>query len=285
MVLRRRQRIVTESMPMALLCRVMNGYCIVDGAIMVWTTIESPVFQHSSQLTSIWRRLGYSGFSIIFGTTLVLLELLIGMVTAVMPHMKASVPSVKVMRRMSTSFCGTNVLVLNNDYVTFELELSGNNSYYKYTQPNGPKFVIQEMVMDKAGMMIKEQQLVGEQSFCLHKLLWNVLVILWIPRILCRLVYVTPVNSTSLDFPYSVLTCDITPVLYLYIVGFPLMCVDSSTSHPTVTFTLLDSPYSVLTCLHHTRQLYIFGFLVFCADLRHHIRPSPLHRWIPRILC
>ncbi|GFO20486.1 hypothetical protein PoB_004699100 [Plakobranchus ocellatus] len=97
--------------------------------------------------------------TIIYGTTLVVLELLIGMVTAGMRNMRDRIPSVKVMMQMATSSCGKDIHVINNDYVTFAVELSGNNSFYKYTQPDAPKFILQEMVMDKAGMMIREEKL------------------------------------------------------------------------------------------------------------------------------
>ncbi|GFO27147.1 retrovirus-related pol polyprotein from [Plakobranchus ocellatus] len=56
MMFRQQQWIVTESLPKTPLCRVINSYCNVHGAIVFWTTIGSPVFQHTLQLTSIGRR-------------------------------------------------------------------------------------------------------------------------------------------------------------------------------------------------------------------------------------
>ncbi|GFN93236.1 hypothetical protein PoB_001974200 [Plakobranchus ocellatus] len=52
MAIRRRQRIVTESLSQTPLCRVINSYCTVDSATLFWPPIESPVFQHTSQLIS-----------------------------------------------------------------------------------------------------------------------------------------------------------------------------------------------------------------------------------------
>ncbi|GFO03045.1 hypothetical protein PoB_002955000, partial [Plakobranchus ocellatus] len=74
-----------------------------------------------------------------FGATLVILYVFSGIVTALKPSMK-------VLNRSSSFLCTDEYLVVGEDFVTFEVELSGNNSDYTYTVFDGPRFRIDRFV-------------------------------------------------------------------------------------------------------------------------------------------
>ncbi|GFO50626.1 hypothetical protein PoB_007713100 [Plakobranchus ocellatus] len=52
---------------------------------------------------------------------------------------------------MTTSSCTSAFLVKNEDFVTFELQLSRNNSHYTYKKPDWPRFMLQFKQKAKAG--------------------------------------------------------------------------------------------------------------------------------------
>ncbi|GFO03050.1 hypothetical protein PoB_002955500 [Plakobranchus ocellatus] len=74
-----------------------------------------------------------------FGATLVILYVFSGIATALKPSMK-------VLTNSSSFLCTDEYLVVGEDFVTLEVELSGNNSDYTYTVFDGPRFRIHEVI-------------------------------------------------------------------------------------------------------------------------------------------
>ncbi|GFO11833.1 hypothetical protein PoB_003833800 [Plakobranchus ocellatus] len=71
---------------------------------------------------------------------IVLLHLLIGIVTA-------QRPSMIVVKNSSSFVCTETYLVAGEDYVTFEVDLAGNNTDYTYTKFYWPEFRSQKRAM------------------------------------------------------------------------------------------------------------------------------------------
>ncbi|GFO03032.1 hypothetical protein PoB_002953700, partial [Plakobranchus ocellatus] len=58
-------------------------------------------------------------------------------------------PSMKVIANSSSFTCHKEFLVVDEDFATFEVEVSGNSPDYIYDEFDGPRFRIQELVMEK----------------------------------------------------------------------------------------------------------------------------------------
>ncbi|GFO06651.1 hypothetical protein PoB_003315600 [Plakobranchus ocellatus] len=93
-----------------------------------------------------------------YGTTLVLLNLLLGIITAQQPTptlTPKTTPTVTpkttatIVTNSSSFLCSEHFLVAGEDFVTFELVLSGNNSDYKMDVFDGPRFRIHNLVTEK----------------------------------------------------------------------------------------------------------------------------------------
>ncbi|GFO08828.1 hypothetical protein PoB_003533300 [Plakobranchus ocellatus] len=74
-----------------------------------------------------------------YGTTLVVLKLLLGIITAQKPTPTVK-PTVTIVTNSSSFLCSEHFLVVGEDFVTFELDLSGNNSEYILDRFDGPRF-------------------------------------------------------------------------------------------------------------------------------------------------
>ncbi|GFO07986.1 hypothetical protein PoB_003449100 [Plakobranchus ocellatus] len=67
-----------------------------------------------------------------FGAPLVLMNLLLGLVTA-------QQPTINLVTNSSSFSCTDEYLVVGEDFVTLEVDVSGNNSHYTYTQFQWPQ--------------------------------------------------------------------------------------------------------------------------------------------------
>ncbi|GFN96495.1 hypothetical protein PoB_002300100 [Plakobranchus ocellatus] len=77
-----------------------------------------------------------------YGTILVLLKLLLAMTTA-------QEPSMKIVTSSSSFSCSKDFLVLGEDFVTFELDVSGNNSEYTlHDYTYAPRFILSRLVRE-----------------------------------------------------------------------------------------------------------------------------------------
>ncbi|GFN79495.1 hypothetical protein PoB_000600100 [Plakobranchus ocellatus] len=72
------------------------------------------------------------------GTRFVLLHLIIGMITA-------QQPSVNVVTKSASFVCTDEYLLVGEDFLTFVLDLSGNNSAYTFSIFDGPRFKRQKL--------------------------------------------------------------------------------------------------------------------------------------------
>ncbi|GFO43825.1 hypothetical protein PoB_007033000 [Plakobranchus ocellatus] len=80
----------------------------------------------------------------------------------------------KVLNRSSSFLCTDEYLVVGEDFVTFEVELSGNNSDYTYTIFDGPRFRIERFVkkdweMSNYYYSICQPFLAPVDGFCLKR--------------------------------------------------------------------------------------------------------------------
>ncbi|GFO27325.1 hypothetical protein PoB_005383000 [Plakobranchus ocellatus] len=98
---------------------------------MSCSLLSAPVLRHLA-----WRR---KGSEVMFGTIFVLLNLLLRMATA-------QRASVNIVTNFSSFLCTDDFLVVGEDFVTFELDLSGNNSDYTYNEFDWPTFRAQTFV-------------------------------------------------------------------------------------------------------------------------------------------
>ncbi|GFO08839.1 hypothetical protein PoB_003534400 [Plakobranchus ocellatus] len=80
-----------------------------------------------------------------YGTTFALLNLLLRIITAQKPTPIAK-PTVTVVTNSSSFLCSEQFLVVGEDFVTLELDLSGNNSDYSLGVFDGPRFRIHQLV-------------------------------------------------------------------------------------------------------------------------------------------
>ncbi|GFO39691.1 hypothetical protein PoB_006619600 [Plakobranchus ocellatus] len=87
-----------------------------------------------------------------------------------LPEVRAEKPSVEIVKSVSSSLCSDKYLVTFVDTITFELELSGNNSLYTYEKHSWPRFRLQELKNGtskiKSSRTICEPFSLPENGFC-----------------------------------------------------------------------------------------------------------------------
>ncbi|GFO08853.1 hypothetical protein PoB_003535800 [Plakobranchus ocellatus] len=92
------------------------------------------------------------------GTTLVVLQLFLGIITAQKPTPTVK-PTVTIVKNTSSFLCSEHFLVVGEDFVTFELRLSGNNSNYTLDIFDGPRFRLHHLVTEKGQTTVTANQL------------------------------------------------------------------------------------------------------------------------------
>ncbi|GFO16687.1 hypothetical protein PoB_004319200 [Plakobranchus ocellatus] len=84
-------------------------------------------------------------------------------------------PSLDIVTNSSSFLCTDEYLVVGEDFITFEVELSGNNSDYTYTVFDGPRFQIQQLVTENGNTELKSDNpicqpfLAPVDGFCVKK--------------------------------------------------------------------------------------------------------------------
>ncbi|GFO14505.1 hypothetical protein PoB_004101000 [Plakobranchus ocellatus] len=76
-------------------------------------------------------------------------------------------PTVTIVTNSSSFLCSEHFLVVGEDFVTFELHLSGNNSKYTLNPFFGPRFKYQQLVTEKGRTRVKRDQL--PPRVCYHQ--------------------------------------------------------------------------------------------------------------------
>ncbi|GFO03908.1 hypothetical protein PoB_003041300, partial [Plakobranchus ocellatus] len=100
------------------------------------------------------------------GTTLVFLYLLSGIAIA-------QKPSMKVIANSSSFTCHKEFLVVDEDFATFEVEVSGNSPDYIYDEFDGPRFRIQKLITKKGNIIVDHSALIcvtfGQNAACVKR--------------------------------------------------------------------------------------------------------------------
>ncbi|GFN82933.1 hypothetical protein PoB_000943900 [Plakobranchus ocellatus] len=107
-----------------------------------------------------------------FETTLALLCLFSGLATAQQPSMTIVINS-------SSFWCSDEYLVVGEDFVTFEMELSGNSPDYTYNVFDGPRFRRQKLVTEDGILRVTADKLLcvpfrtPQNGFCVERNIVN----------------------------------------------------------------------------------------------------------------
>ncbi|GFN77546.1 hypothetical protein PoB_000405200 [Plakobranchus ocellatus] len=103
-------------------------------------------------------------------TTLLFVTLFLG--TALV---KARHPSMSGLRGTPSYSCNKKYLVTGRDFVTCEMEVSGNNSDYTYNYHQSPRFQLQELIVEKEYSTVISDTLICEpfttpqEGFCVNR--------------------------------------------------------------------------------------------------------------------
>ncbi|GFO03051.1 hypothetical protein PoB_002955600, partial [Plakobranchus ocellatus] len=91
----------------------------------------------------------------------------------------AQQPSLTIVTSSSSFSCNDDFLVVGEDFVTFELDLSGNNSDYTYDIFDGPRFRLQELVTENGNTLVASDYIICEpfdlpqDGFCVKRDITN----------------------------------------------------------------------------------------------------------------
>ncbi|GFO27310.1 hypothetical protein PoB_005381500 [Plakobranchus ocellatus] len=114
------------------------------------------------------------------GTTLVVLKLLLGVIGAQQPTPTVKPkPTVTIVTNSSSHLCSEQFLVVGEDFVTFELDLSGNNSDYTYSEFDWPRFRFNELITENGTTKVARDRPIclpfdlPQNGFCVKRDIFN----------------------------------------------------------------------------------------------------------------